>query len=58
MTKKPKKPRHRLTIRIPEDLYNWVEEKAEEREVSQNIVITECLKRRINSEKKARKTKA
>ena len=47
MTKK-KTPRHRVTIRIPEELYKWVERKAEEREVSQNLVILECIKRNID----------
>jgi len=53
MTEKRKKPRFQLTARIPEDLCKWVKEKAEEREVSRNVIINECLKRFINSEKKA-----
>ena len=57
MTRKQKKPRRRFTVRIPENMYNWVEEKAEEREVSQNLIIIECIKRNIDYEINARKRK-
>ena len=57
MTKKQKKPRHQFVVRIFDDLYKWVVEKAEERKVSKNIVITECIKRSIDYEINARKMK-
>jgi len=47
--------RHRFTLRIADDLYDWIEKKAEEREVSQNIIINEYLRQKFYSETAAGK---
>ena len=57
MEKKKKTPRHQFILRLSDDVYKWLEEKAEELEISKNAIIAECIKQRINSEINTRKIK-
>ena len=52
---KPKSKRIRTTIRVSEEIYKWIDAKAQERDVSRNLIISEAIKRNIKSELNAMK---